>query len=152
MELVKRLRAARAYAQLSREEVASALEMSNTTWERIERGERPLKAWERPAIIDAMATICGLPSWWFYQDWTGPAVAGAAVEHDEVVDGVLEELAEAQREAIDQEAPSAASGPASKKASREAAPERPAPVSGGKQPKRSARAPRAHPGRQARSS
>lgn len=67
-ELTKRLRAARAYASLSRDEIASALGISGSTYDRIETGARDIRPAERAGFIDTVAELAGLPPWFFWTD------------------------------------------------------------------------------------
>jgi transcriptional regulator with XRE-family HTH domain len=66
-ELVKRIRAARAFARLSQPGVAERLEMSDKTYKLIELGQRRPKRSELLAI----AEICTVPMWFLEQGWEG---------------------------------------------------------------------------------
>jgi transcriptional regulator with XRE-family HTH domain len=63
-ELGKRVRAARAYAGLSQEELADKVELSQPTLARIEKGERQARWIE----IMGIAEVTGIPRIWFTGD------------------------------------------------------------------------------------
>lgn len=60
-----RARAARAFADLTLDEIASALGWSKETWGRVERGARTLNSDE----IEAVAMVCELPPAFFTVDF-----------------------------------------------------------------------------------
>ncbi len=60
-ELGKRVRAARAYAGLSQEELAERIQISQPTLARVEKGERQARWIE----IIGIAEVTGLPRTWF---------------------------------------------------------------------------------------
>jgi transcriptional regulator with XRE-family HTH domain len=60
-EIARRVRAARAYAGLTLQEMANRVEIGRMTLIRIEREERPAKVIE----LNAIAEACGLPRGWF---------------------------------------------------------------------------------------
>jgi transcriptional regulator with XRE-family HTH domain len=61
----RRLRAARAYADFSLDELAERVEMGRSTLIRVDQGERNLKRME----ISAIAEACGLPVEFFTADF-----------------------------------------------------------------------------------
>ena len=71
-ELQKRLRAARAYAGLSHDELATATEMGRSTIIRNEHGQRVPKTME----LREIARVCDLPLEFFTGDFTQMKEAG----------------------------------------------------------------------------
>lgn len=65
-DVARRVRAARAYAGLTFDELAERSDIGRSTLLRIETKGRPIKLPELLAIADA----CGLPRRWFFDDWT----------------------------------------------------------------------------------
>jgi transcriptional regulator with XRE-family HTH domain len=68
-EVRRRLRAARAYAGLSRTELAERLGISKDTIERIENGRRQFGEFELPGLLEKFADATGLPAGFFTEDW-----------------------------------------------------------------------------------
>ena len=66
-DLPARIRAARAYAKLGVRECAHALGISEDTFERTEKGKRPLTIPEAKAYADAT----GVPLWFLLDGWPG---------------------------------------------------------------------------------
>lgn len=142
-ELTKRLRAARAYGDVAREDIADALEMSASTYDRIERGRREVRLVERPFLIDTVARLCGLPPWFFWTELepdTPDPRATVAVSEGEpplpletVVDQVIARLdARSNGAPPPEESPTPPPAPAKRKAPR-------APSASSKRPTRSTR-------------
>jgi transcriptional regulator with XRE-family HTH domain len=73
-EMSKRVRAARAYAGLTQEDMASRLDMSPVTYKRIEQSKRPVSIPE----IARIAEITGWPTEMFHLDIA--QVAGVAAD------------------------------------------------------------------------
>lgn len=67
----KRLAAARAYAGITSQAKLGELlgGMSQSTIQRIERGERNLKPYEMRTLLKSVADLCELPVEWFTADW-----------------------------------------------------------------------------------
>lgn len=71
-ELGARIRAARAYAGLEQDELAARLETSLSTlkrWEYGQEGKRGRSRFQRKAMIEGVAEVCGLPHEWFEIDF-----------------------------------------------------------------------------------
>jgi transcriptional regulator with XRE-family HTH domain len=68
-EVRRRLRAARAYAGLSRSEVGERLGISKDTIERIENGKRQFGEFELSGLLTKFADATGLPAGFFTEDW-----------------------------------------------------------------------------------
>jgi transcriptional regulator with XRE-family HTH domain len=66
-----RIRAARAYAGLTREELAAALGMSASTYSNIEHADHPSSREPRPAELVAIAYECGVPVWFMRHGFDG---------------------------------------------------------------------------------
>jgi len=68
-ELGRRLRAARAYADLSITVVAPALSTGHKRLQRIESGRLELSPVQCEATMAAVEKVCGLPSGWIIDAW-----------------------------------------------------------------------------------
>lgn len=68
-DLGQRVRAARAYAGISREMLADAMGLKSATLGRIEAGVEPLAGDDRRAIIHSVATVTGIPEAAFTVDY-----------------------------------------------------------------------------------
>jgi transcriptional regulator with XRE-family HTH domain len=95
-EIRRRLRAARAYADLSLDGLAAAVEIGRNTLVRIENGSRNPKAMELRAVADA----CGLPYEFFTVDFADLAAlahigAGEVLGHDALRETVIAAVDEA---------------------------------------------------------
>jgi transcriptional regulator with XRE-family HTH domain len=81
-ELGRRIRAARAYARLTTQELAKRVDIGRSTLERIESGHQLPKRWQ----LWGIAEVTGLPRNWFTADWTDrgglSGIADAATEID----------------------------------------------------------------------
>lgn len=71
MELSKRIRAARAYANMSAAELAERTGMSVSTLARLERGERQPSKVEAAGLAVAVGEATGLPTVFFTGDFEG---------------------------------------------------------------------------------
>lgn len=75
-EITKRVRAARSYAGITQEDMASRLDMSPVTYKRIEQGRRPISLTE----LDRIAEITGWPREMFQ----GALAASSGEEREEL--------------------------------------------------------------------
>jgi transcriptional regulator with XRE-family HTH domain len=66
-EIPARLRAARAYAELSQPELAERIQLGEVTYAKCERGQRAVPRRELLAIAEA----CGVPMWFLEGGWDG---------------------------------------------------------------------------------
>lgn len=98
-EVGRRIRAARAYARLTTQELAERVDMGRSTLERIEAGRQLPKRWQ----LWGIAEVTNLPRNWFTADWSDlgglSGIEDAATEIDDLAEPGSERDEEAAGEA-----------------------------------------------------
>ena len=103
-ELARRVRAARAYAGLSRGELAEKIGMSEATLKRVELGERGLGDLEADTFVHRVAAAANLPAEFLtapFERLAVPADAGSQLDRlERKVDALLTAVAPEQAAAL----------------------------------------------------